>query len=60
MQFTDGHRIDLTLVPITNTNVLENDSLSILLLDKDGLFQPFAPPSFSEGLAAFARRRTRR
>jgi aminoglycoside 6-adenylyltransferase len=50
IQFTDGNRIDLTLVPIANTNVLENDSLSILLLDKDGLFQPFAAPSDSDYL----------
>lgn len=50
MQFTDGNRIDLTLVPITNTNALENDSLSILLLDKDGLFQPLAAPSDSDYL----------
>ncbi len=47
MQFTDGNRIDLTLFPIAKLNQLENDSLSVLLLDKDGLFPPFAPPSDS-------------
>jgi aminoglycoside 6-adenylyltransferase len=50
MQFTDGNRIDLTLVPITNTNALEHDSLSMVLLDKDGLLQPFAAPSDSDYL----------
>lgn len=50
MQFTDGNRIDLSLFPIANFNRLENDSLSVLLLDKDGLFQSFPPPSDSDYL----------
>jgi aminoglycoside 6-adenylyltransferase len=50
MQFTDGNRIDLTLFPTANLKHLENDSLSVLLLDKDGLFQPFAPSSDSDYL----------
>jgi len=50
MQFTDGNRIDLSLFPIAKLNQLENDSLSLLLLDKDGRFQPFAPPSDSDYL----------
>jgi len=45
MQFSDGNRIDLGLVPVENINKLENDSLSVLLLDKDGIFKPFPPPS---------------
>jgi len=45
MQFTDGNRIDLSLFPIAQFNHLKNDSLSVLLLDKDGLFQPFPPSS---------------
>ncbi len=45
MQFTDGNRIDLTLYPLARLLDLEEDSLSRLLLDKDGLFEPFAPPS---------------
>ncbi|MEW5719417.1 MAG: aminoglycoside 6-adenylyltransferase [Chloroflexota bacterium] len=45
MQFTDGNRIDLRLFPISKLDGLENDSLSILILDKDGLLTPFAPPS---------------
>ncbi len=45
MQFTDGNRIDLGLLPIAKLNQRGEDSLSVLLLDKDGLFEPFAPPS---------------
>jgi aminoglycoside 6-adenylyltransferase len=45
MQFTDGNRIDLGLLPIAKLDQRKEDSLSVLLLDKDGLFQPFAPPS---------------
>ncbi len=37
MQFTDGNRIDLTLYPRDELDDLEEDSLSLLLLDKDGL-----------------------
>ncbi len=45
MQFTDGNRIDLSLFPIAKLNELEKDSLSCLLLDKDGIIEPVAPPS---------------
>lgn len=45
MQFMDGNRIDLTLYPIEKQSVLHRDSLSILLLDKDGVVPPFDPPS---------------
>lgn len=45
MQFTDGNRIDLQLFPIARLSELGDDSLSLLLLDKDGIFKPFAPPS---------------
>ncbi|MFH1158710.1 MAG: aminoglycoside 6-adenylyltransferase [Pseudomonadota bacterium] len=44
MQFADGNRIDLRLVPVSQINAQKNDSLSALLLDKDGLFKPFASP----------------
>lgn len=43
MQFTDGNRIDLTLYPIAKLDELEKDSLSRILLDKDGILEPFAP-----------------
>jgi aminoglycoside 6-adenylyltransferase len=45
MQFTDGNRIDLTLYPISKLDQLGKDSLSLLLLDKDGIIPPFDPPS---------------
>jgi aminoglycoside 6-adenylyltransferase len=45
MQFTDGNRIDLTLFPVAGLHELEHESLSLPLLDKDGLFPPFPPPS---------------
>jgi aminoglycoside 6-adenylyltransferase len=45
MQFNDGNRIDLTLVPVEQVSTLKEDSLSVLLLDKDGRFHPFPPPS---------------
>jgi len=45
MQFMDGNRIDLNLFPLARLAELEADSLTLLLLDKDGCFAPFAPPS---------------
>jgi aminoglycoside 6-adenylyltransferase len=50
MQFADGNRIDLTLHPISNLDELERDSLSILLLDKDGILEPFPPSNESDYL----------
>lgn len=44
-QFMDGNRIDLTLFPIVKLGTLEEDSQSVLLLDKDGIIAPFPPPS---------------
>jgi len=41
MQFADGNRIDLTLFPVAKINELQEDSLSILLLAKDGVIKPF-------------------
>jgi aminoglycoside 6-adenylyltransferase len=45
MQFSDGNRIDLTLYPVDKLAEMDRDSLSILLLDKDDLIEPFAPPT---------------
>ncbi|HEY0603482.1 MAG TPA: aminoglycoside 6-adenylyltransferase, partial [Herpetosiphonaceae bacterium] len=45
MQFTDGNRIDLGLVPISALAAFTVDSLSQVLLDKDGLLPPLGPPS---------------
>ena len=46
MQFMDGNRIDLNLVPVEKADqLIERDSESILLLDKDGIIEPFLPAS---------------
>jgi len=45
MLFEDGNRIDLTLYPANKLNNLASDSLSLLLLDKDGIVNPFPTPS---------------
>lgn len=47
MQFMDGNRIDLRIYPLARLPELEKDSLSRLLLDKDGVIGPLA--SASEG-----------
>ena len=44
MQFQDGNRIDLSIVHIDARARLLEDSLRVLLLDKDALFPPFPPP----------------
>jgi aminoglycoside 6-adenylyltransferase len=44
MQFKDGNRIDLTLIPLEKTDeLIGSDSLSILLLDKDDIIGSFPP-----------------
>ena len=45
LQFTDGNRLDLSFFPVDRLADLERDSLSVLLLDKDGLVVPFSPAS---------------
>jgi aminoglycoside 6-adenylyltransferase len=50
MQFTDGNRIDLTLLPVANVREFKRESLSLLLLDKDGIFEPFPAPDESDFL----------
>jgi aminoglycoside 6-adenylyltransferase len=45
MQFTDANRIDLSIFPLGQLSELKKDSLSILLLDKDGAMEPLPPPS---------------
>jgi aminoglycoside 6-adenylyltransferase len=44
MQFMDGNRIDLTIFPLAHLPAMARDSLSVLLLDKDGVIEPFPPP----------------
>ena len=45
MQFADGNRIDLTLYPLDQLDDFEDDSLSVVLIDKDGVFDPLPPAS---------------
>lgn len=48
MQFSDGNRIDLNLFPVDRLTELEEDSLTVVLLDKDSILSPF-PPSNESG-----------
>ncbi len=48
MQFTDGNRIDLSLRPLSQLEKIHEDSLTVLLLDKDGIIDPL-PASFEKG-----------
>lgn len=50
MQFTDGNRIDLGIYPVAQLDDLGRDGLSLLLLDKDGLVEPFGPASENDYL----------
>ena len=50
MQFTDGNRIDLTLFPIAKLHEFGRESLSLLLLNKDGVVEPFPAPSENDYL----------
>jgi aminoglycoside 6-adenylyltransferase len=50
MQFADGHRIDLGIYPLAKLDELGKDSLSLLLLNKDGIIEPLAPASESDYL----------
>jgi aminoglycoside 6-adenylyltransferase len=45
IQFADGNRIDLTLFPVAGINKFKRESLSVLLLDKDQILEPFPAPS---------------
>jgi aminoglycoside 6-adenylyltransferase len=50
MQFTDGNRIDLGIFPLEKLNQMVGDSLTIILIDKDGRIEPAAPPNDSDYL----------
>lgn len=45
MQFMDGNRIDLSFHPLERTVLIPNDSLSLVLLDKDSRIPPLPQPS---------------
>lgn len=48
MQFRDGTRIDLSLHTLDAFKARGRDSLSVLLLDKDGALEPFPLPDESD------------
>ncbi len=48
MQFADGNRIDLGIYPLTSANVLTQDSLTVILLDKEGMIGALAPSNESD------------
>jgi aminoglycoside 6-adenylyltransferase len=48
MQFVDGNRIDLGLFTFAQWKERGSDSQSVLLLDKDGIIEPFPPASDSD------------
>ncbi len=51
MLFKDGNRIDLTLFPVDKIqNEFKRDSLTKVLLDKDGLLLHVLPPDMSDYL----------
>ncbi len=45
MQFSEGNRIDLGIYPLNMLDERINDSLAVLLLDKDGVVGPLEPAS---------------
>lgn len=51
MLFADGNRIDLTLIPENQLELLGTDSLTVVLLDKDGMLPPFPPSDDRDYLA---------
>lgn len=50
MQFMDGNRLDLAFFPLDKLDMLEPDSLSVLLLDKDNRLPAFPPADESTAL----------
>jgi len=50
MQFTDGNRIDLGIYPLAKLDERGKDSLTVVLLDKDGIIAPIAPANESDYL----------
>lgn len=45
MLFTDGNRLDLTLIPIDRPDLIDDDSQTVVLLDKDRILPEFPPAS---------------
>jgi len=45
MQFTDGNRIDLSFCPVDWLRTMKHESLTMVLVEKDGGVQDLPPPS---------------
>lgn len=45
MQFLDGNRIDLSFCPLEHINRNISDSLTVVLMDKDGIIPKLPPPT---------------
>lgn len=52
MLFVDGNRLDLTLLPIEMPELIERDSATVVLLDKDGLLPDFGAASDADYVVA--------
>jgi aminoglycoside 6-adenylyltransferase len=50
MQFSDGNRIDLGITPLHRLKEYAPESLTVVLLDKDGLFKWIPPTSDRDGI----------
>jgi aminoglycoside 6-adenylyltransferase len=50
MQFSDGNRIDLGIFPLHRLKDFVPESLTVVLLDKDGLFKWIPPTSDRDGI----------
>jgi aminoglycoside 6-adenylyltransferase len=50
MQFSDGNRIDLGIFPLHRLARFVPESLTVVLLDKDGLFKSLPPASDRDGI----------
>lgn len=48
MLFTDGNRLDLTLIPFEKQELIKHDSSTVILLDKDNILPNFPPASDSD------------
>lgn len=45
MLFADGNRLDLTLIPMDRLDLIDDDSQTVVLLDKDHILPEFPPAS---------------
>lgn len=52
MLYVDGNRLDLTLLPVERPELIERDSATMVLLDKDGLLPDFGAASDADYVVA--------